>query len=223
MAVTDLTNTTWLFNDDYLVDVVQGLNYSINFISNNETFTTIKQGTFRFEGDTTSGLLYNGTPVYAYSWSNFNEAYRIIEITGGTDATNSSLISWLTANATQITSGGSMYLGTSTISKMYLGQNEVSKVYLGQDLVYEKQASLPTFTIVHPYTAEETTYQFEDGMTWLQWVNSAYNTDSYFVYPDGTKVYQSDISWITTYTRPRADINKNDLIVAGNYTLEVDN
>ena len=42
---------------------------------------------------------------------------------------------------------GSMYLGTSTISKMYLGQNEVSKVYLGQDLVYEKQASGGTISL----------------------------------------------------------------------------
>lgn len=45
------------------------------------------------------------------------------------------------------TSSGSMYLGTSTISKMYLGQNEVSKVYLGQDLVYEKQSPTTSYSV----------------------------------------------------------------------------
>lgn len=76
----------------------------------------------------------------------------------------------------QVQTSGKMYLGTSSISKMYIGQNEVSKVYLGQDLVYEKSsAQLISFTI------DNTSYQAESGMTWGEWVDSAYNTGYFYI------------------------------------------
>lgn len=186
MAVTDLTNTKWLFNNEpSLADD----EWHINFTSNNQTFDTINPT----DASEIMWYSYNNYSVMidAYNenstprWQ--NEAYKTIEITGGTDVTNVNLISWLTANATQITSGGSMYLGTSTISKMYLGQNEVSKVYLGQDLVYEKQASTITFTI------EDITYTADNGMTWGQWVASAYNTNNKFAI-SGNYVYNTHVA-----------------------------
>ena len=138
MAVTDLTNTKWLLNDS--PSFLSSGSYSVNFISNLETFNDLSY-TYASRPEFIRELYYNSIVKYSLGSGWVDSNYRTIEITGGTDVTNTNLISWLTANATQITSGGSMYLGTSNISKMYLGQNEVSKVYLGQDLVYEKQAS----------------------------------------------------------------------------------
>ena len=97
MAVsTDLTNTTWIFNNNPDMDVEGGL-YSINFISNNTSYTEIRFGEIG-----NYRLLYNSTSAYrSGTWN--NENYKTIEINGGTDSTNSTLISWLESNATQIT------------------------------------------------------------------------------------------------------------------------
>ena len=143
MAVTDLTNTKWLINS-VPEKPSTDLYFNINFSSNNNNYTQL-QLHYRSVIWNDEGIVYDGLAVYGanYGWLE-GEAYRTIEITGGTDVTHTDLITWLQENATQITTGGSMYLGTSTISKMYLGQAEVSKVYLGQDLVYEKQAPTPS-------------------------------------------------------------------------------
>ena len=148
MAVTDLTNTKWLINSKTC---------------------TAGYGTFQIDFDRDEWstyydfyIGYGGTPDGPYPLANsvniapagpdFLQENDIITITGGIDVTNSSLISWLEANATQIVEAGKMYIGTSNISKMYLGQNEVSKVYLGQDLVYEKQAPVSNATITFNLT-----------------------------------------------------------------------
>ena len=97
MAVSDLTGTTWLFKEptDWTNNTYS---YSINFTSNNQNFTTMwadDDGGFAY-----GELNYNNTQVT--QWPSFvNQAYRTISITGGTDVTNSSLISWLETNATQ--------------------------------------------------------------------------------------------------------------------------
>lgn len=76
--------------------------------------------------------------VYSDNWT--NEAYRTIEITGGTDATNANLISWLQANATQITEPSNTFsIGNLPIANMYFGTQQVKKVYLGNALVWEKE------------------------------------------------------------------------------------
>lgn len=76
--------------------------YSINFTSNNTTYTSMEIDCVGFD------LFYDGTNV-AYGtqpsypsgaqtvWS--NTAYRTIKITGGTDATNSTLLAILRNNA----------------------------------------------------------------------------------------------------------------------------
>ena len=81
--------------------------YSINFISNSITFDLIFWG----DGDVVPNE-YSGavqykptnsntyTTVWGGSWK--NQAYATIEITGGSDVTNSDLILWLEANATQV-------------------------------------------------------------------------------------------------------------------------
>ena len=94
MSVSDLTNTKWVFNN--MISLSLGVyNYAINFVSNNTNFS-------RLAWDPQSGLNYNNTEAFSDlsgGWT--NTAYRIIQITDGTDATNSTLISWLEENATQ--------------------------------------------------------------------------------------------------------------------------
>lgn len=104
MAVTDLTNTIWLFNDTVDLEDAELIDFGLNFKSNNVTYDT-----FSFSPGRTSTFIYysvspDRTQAYSTStgWANTN--YKVISITGGYDVTNSHLISWLTNNATLLPS-----------------------------------------------------------------------------------------------------------------------
>ena len=104
MAVTDLTGTTWVINTrPYGTSISLGsINASINFTSNNTNYSRIFIPIEDDLVDGTEALLYDNQQAYRNSaW--YNEAYKTISITGGTDATNTNLINWLEANATQQT------------------------------------------------------------------------------------------------------------------------
>lgn len=48
-------------------------------------------------------------------------------------------------------------------------------------------ANLITFTVWNLfYTEASGTFQAEEGMTWTEWIESEYNTDGWFIQPDGT-------------------------------------
>lgn len=104
MAITDLTGTTWLINSS-ITEPSSTIIAEINFTSNSETFAKIRiydgleSGTEQLIGY--SDIDSAPTFVYEYGWT--NEAYRTIAITGGTDATNSTLIAWLESNAENVT------------------------------------------------------------------------------------------------------------------------
>lgn len=95
MAITDLTNTKWLWNEDVQSSPQLTGNYAINFTSNNISYSLLENSmasSDRMKYDTT-------TVNYGGIW--IDAAYRLIEITGGTDVTNATLIAWLEANAVQ--------------------------------------------------------------------------------------------------------------------------
>lgn len=97
MAVTDLTSTTWVLNDniDIPTSSASSFSYSIDFVSNNNSYSSIRSGSRNY-----GTLYYGSTIVYStYEWS--DTAYKTISITGGTDATNASAIAWLEANGKQ--------------------------------------------------------------------------------------------------------------------------
>lgn len=91
-TITDLTNTTWLLSS--LPATHSDASYSINFTTDNQNCTS-----FRFDNEMGFSIAYSIGIVYYGGW--LNENYRTIEITGGTDATNSNLIAYLQNNATQ--------------------------------------------------------------------------------------------------------------------------
>lgn len=106
--VTDLTGTVWKLNTK-LVKLPSTKPYNIDFTSNGTAFVSIKYTTaavgstwnFNYVGT-------DGTSTLAYSslrndWMHYN--YRIIEISGGTDATNTALIDWLYANGELLSKG----------------------------------------------------------------------------------------------------------------------
>lgn len=147
MAVTDLTGTTWLLNSS--LDLSIKTAYGINFVSNGSNYIYFAIGRSPNPREPIAYSLayyttyYNSRTVYsAYGGDWVDEVYRTIEITGGTDATNSTLIAWLQANAVQQvepepTGVKNILFGTHAIDKILFGQSEVSKIYLGQTLVWQ--------------------------------------------------------------------------------------
>jgi hypothetical protein len=106
MSVSNLTNTIWVINNTPTKPSAE-INCSINFTSNGSNYTGIllPSSTVLWYQDV--GISYkidsqSSETIYTGSSGWNDEAYRIIKITGGTDVTNSSLISWLEANATQV-------------------------------------------------------------------------------------------------------------------------
>ena len=107
--VSDLTGTTWVFDDylndyNYLYDTFNGsggpLIASINFTDNIRDYSSL----YRYNNADDLDYLYYYTlahddyTAYNDGWTNSN--YKTITITGGTDATNSTLINWLDTIAT---------------------------------------------------------------------------------------------------------------------------
>lgn len=97
-TITDLTGTTWYFNDHLQSLTPIGL-YDITFINNNHEY--IKIGNSSTYPDDIWYRSSSGT-TYAYEEGWILQSYRTINITGGTDSTNSGFIAWLEANATQV-------------------------------------------------------------------------------------------------------------------------
>lgn len=107
-AITDLTNTKWLLNSTITIsEDINGSVFTLNFTSYSGEYTklipSIKSTPTgdAIQVDYGRDRDFVGTPPeYENGWS--AEEYRTIEITGGTDTTNTNLISWLEQNATQI-------------------------------------------------------------------------------------------------------------------------
>ena len=122
MAITNLTNTSWYFNETLIScglgepegwGVVPGYYqlFNITFTSANQDFISLEYDIF--DEPTTMGdslLQYrNSEDNYVNAWTKGfdsdyweDEVYRTITITGGEDVTNPDLITWIKANAVQL-------------------------------------------------------------------------------------------------------------------------
>lgn len=99
--ITDLTGTTWYFNKS--LKSISRATYDVNFVSNSHEYSTLKTDV------RSSGILLsynpniNGIDDVAYESSSWTDAaFRTITFLGGTDATNSTLISVIQSNATNV-------------------------------------------------------------------------------------------------------------------------
>jgi len=100
-TLSDLTGTTWYFNEHPTISIeLYLLDCWINFTSNSENYSNLM---VEYKSQSVCAVTYDALGMYWNgAWS--SEAYRTISITGGTDATNADLITWIQANATQVTS-----------------------------------------------------------------------------------------------------------------------
>ena len=104
---------------------------------------------------------------------------------------------------------GDIKLGNLSISKLFIGSDEISAIYYGDTLVYES-SSTPTPTLISfsvSANGTTTTYQAESGMTWEQWIASAYNTGNFGL--------------DTLYSPPRVYDNDYWFVYDQNYTYQV--
>ena len=132
MAVTDLTGTKWVFNDD--ITPITNSVFQINFSSNSYELVALATGQQVDEYDEPiEGVAfityYKVYPSSAISDSIFSyttfadqpyaswtdNSYKTITITGGVDATNATLISWLEANATLQTTTNQKQVDLTTL------------------------------------------------------------------------------------------------------------
>jgi hypothetical protein len=96
--VTDLTGSIWKLSTN--IKKAPPSAYSINFVSNGTNYDKISgsasgmpiQISIKYSTSGTATTVYSGK-VGVATWTHYN--YRIIEISGGTDATNTALIDWL--------------------------------------------------------------------------------------------------------------------------------
>ena len=113
--ITDLTGCTWVGNNSINVNTL--FSYSISFTSYETQYISLS-----VISDHIGNIL-----VYDIDWAYgsdvwFNEDWKTIQITGGTDATNAALIAWLESNGTltapqpQLTVDLSTLAGWSNVS-----------------------------------------------------------------------------------------------------------
>jgi len=105
MPISDLTGTKWVINDSPTITSGYGT-FSLTFSGEYEDMTGLAIG-YNKRNYTTGGDLVAGNNLFFLGdiGGSYSVEGALLSITGGTDATNATLISWLEANATQ--QGGS--------------------------------------------------------------------------------------------------------------------
>nr|DAW66806.1 MAG TPA: tail protein [Caudoviricetes sp.] len=99
VPITDLTGHQWVGNNDIPVgNMIDGTFY-VNFVCDNANYTRIylEAADYEIKYTTVTGSEF---AVFYVNWQ--DQKYRTIAFTGGTDATNATLIEWLQTNGTLI-------------------------------------------------------------------------------------------------------------------------
>lgn len=142
MPISDLTGTKWIISDSpYPLNNT----YNLSFSSNGNSYTSIL---FQALMDR---IKYDTTITYEEgAWR--DEAYKTVEITGGSDATNGALIEWFETYAVQqvepepVAQKG-IFIGSLPLSKAYFGSLPVVKICLGETVLYEAQTPVTAYEI----------------------------------------------------------------------------
>ena len=100
-TITDLTGYTWVGNNSFELSNMAGTSYDINFQDENGgQYSWVEFVSIFFDPMYDYGIRYNDTTVYQQSGGWMDTGNKTITITGGEDATNTDLISWLQENGT---------------------------------------------------------------------------------------------------------------------------
>lgn len=207
MAITNLTNTTWKFNDT--LNLTEEFYYhNLNIQSNGFSYDTL----YCIYNGKNYVLVYGARNAYTSKTNTWYDGYQTITITGGSDVTNPDLISWLEANGTLVTSKAPNYTALDdALDRLAVAIAERTgaelPLTLEEMLAAAKeigQAALISFTI------SGTSYQAEEGMTWEQWVNTDYNTNNKYSRGGGMSMYVEETANSNYYIY---DITTNNCVL----------
>lgn len=100
-SLSDLTGTTWYFNSTIDFSGTADGSYALNYTCVNQNISVIQilSESMAVILGADINAAFASSMIYMSHW--LSESVRTISITGGTDATNATLIAWLEANATR--------------------------------------------------------------------------------------------------------------------------
>ena len=204
-TVTDLSGTYWEVNS-LTATASLGI-FSVDGYYNNSRIVKICIG-YEASGLQSKVPAANSVCVQFFD----DEVYANIsvsdalKITGGSDTENSTLISWLTTNASQN--------NPPAFSKTRLMEfeNYISLEINGDTFNIKKYVE-PVGPTLISFTIAGDTYQAEDGMTWAQWAASNYNADG-FINDGSTIVNSSYTKAVATSSSGYNYVNSSDTITA---------
>ena len=227
MATTDLTNTTWAVPAGWSAKHNYGtfsVDYNYEYGTSSGSQTTLRIGFDNGSGD-------NGDNIIGFSTESIYPATAFtIIITGGADATNPYLISWLESNGELQTlpapTGVTIQYKDTTIS-IKDGQavtlhttdkkfTEDLEIIAPESTVEDWDGTIVVKGGMISFAIGSTSYEAEEGMTWSEWVESDYNPDYDYspfkkVYTGGSALYLNDYG----AGQPIKGASTNDVIIAG--------
>ena len=229
MAITDLTGTTWTFNDtvDFSL-ILQSKRFNINATTSfgEATSIYINQDNISFY------LPTYGTDVQFYNNSGwFDSNAKTIIISGGTDATNLTLISFIESNATKnITdlTGTTWVFNNTLLASPYTGYTKTIHVDITCNNVsydtmllmfsYGLEPSIVTSVYVQNEGESGSVIQIYNDSTGSVddgWVNDNYKT---ITFTGGEDIADSDfVSWV----QQNASIKVYDVVVTYNNSVSI--
>ena len=99
-SLTDLTGTRWHFNDS--LNITINGDFALTFSSGTDNWTTLSANSSSAELHYIYSAGGQQTTRFVYGYTRWHElTAQDITITGGSAATNTTLIAWFLANATQ--------------------------------------------------------------------------------------------------------------------------
>lgn len=244
MALTNLTGTTWKINSkgttSYQVFAISGTVHITNtsaviageyikFYNNGVEFFSAADGSAIYPHaliNDPSYYLYvlNSNDYITYYFNNSNGNNLILTITGGTDSTNTTFISWLQANGTRLPNKvveTSLRFGADALDKSYLGADSLDRIYLGTDLLYQ---TLNEYTITETLSNVTTIGTHPVKILEGKSLTLKYTADANYELPDSVTVANATSNWTKstgtlTVSNPTGDVTITITAVRITYSI----
>ena len=215
MALTNLVGTTWKINSrgttSYQVFAISGTVHITNtsavitgeyikFYNNGVEFFSAADGSAIYPHaliNDSSYYLYvlNSNDYITYYFNNSDGNNLILTITGGTDSTSTTFISWLQANGTRLPNKvveTSLRFGADALDKSYLGTDSLDRIYLGTDLLYQTLNNYSvTETLSNVATVGTHPVKILEGKS----LTLKYTADANYELPDNVTVANATSNW----------------------------